>query len=152
MITYRIASFSEVWEDVKELLILQWEEVDHRRKTSKLNIMEDWYKSVEKNGMHFVAVAEDDDKIIGYSSMFITQSPHTTSLHVASDVMYVIDEYRHSGVGTGLIKASEEEGIKRGAEHIMVTLKNDKPHENLVDDLGFFSYETVYSKVLVGEI
>jgi hypothetical protein len=54
-------------------------------------------------------------------------------------------------VGSGLIEASAEEGKRRGAEHIMITLKNDKPHPNLIDELGFYSYETVYSKVLVGE-
>ncbi len=148
MITYKITSFSDVWEDIKDLVSDQWGEVDHRNTTSSLNVMEDWYKSAESSGMHYMVLAEDDERVVGYSSMFIMDNPHTSSLHVISDVIYVISDYRGSGVGQELIKASEEEGKNRGADHMSITLKNGHSHENLVKGSGLSPYETVYSKAL----
>jgi len=149
MIEYGIFTFSEIWPFAKELVAKQWEEVDHRRKTSKLNVVEDFYKTAEEAGIHFIVAAIDGDKVAGYISLFYQDSPHTGTLHVVTDTVYVNSEYRHSGVGKEMIKIAEEEAKRIGAEHFMITFKNEYDHSSIVEDLGFFSYQTIYSKALV---
>ena len=148
MITYRTTTFTEAWPLIKDLVSDQWGEVDHRRKTSQLDVMEETYSKMEAIGVHYIVLAESDDTIVGYNSMFITNSPHTSTLHAVTDTIYVSPSVRGDGVGTGLIKGAEEEAKSRGAEHIMVTFKNDQGHPNIVEELGFFSYETIYSKAI----
>lgn len=150
-IEYSLVGFREAFPKIKDLVSKQWEEVDHRRKTSKLKVMEETYNGLEDSGVHFLVIAESLGEVVGYISMFCTKSPHTGELHSTTDTIFVSPSVRGAGVGKGLIRLAEEESVVRGAKHMMVTFKNEFPHDNIVEDLGFFSYETVYSKALGGE-
>lgn len=132
----------------ESLLKLQWEEVDHRRKTSNLSVDFEKYVSMEEAGVHFMVVAYKSGELVGYNSMFISPSPHTGELTALTDTIFVKKQYRKGSVGKGLISLAEEASRSKGAKHFMVTFKNDKPHDNIVEDLGFFSYETIYAKYI----
>lgn len=151
-IKYVVSNISTILKDEKaksqftDLLELQWLEVDHRRKTGSLDVDFDQYLKMESLGVHFLVVAYTDDKLIGYNSMFVSPSPHTGELTATTDTIYISKEYRKFGIGSSLIELAEYESTKRGCKHIMVTFKNDQPHPTIVEDLGFFSYETIYAK------
>lgn len=130
------------------LLKLQWVEVDHRRKTSKLAVDFDKYIQMEEAGVHFMVVAYEGESLLGYNSVFLTPSPHTGELTALTDTIFVKREYRKGSVGKELIGLAEGFAKEKGAKHFMVTFKNDKPHDNIVEELGFFSYETVYAKYI----
>ena len=132
----------------KELLQKQWLEVDHRRKTSELDIDFEQYLKMESLGVHFIVVAYTDEDLVGYDSMFVSPSPHTGELTATTDTIYISKGYRNLGLGSSMVKLAEEEAEVRGCKHLLVTFKNDSPHPNLVDELGFFSYETIYAKHL----
>ena len=149
MITYEVVGFSEGFPQMAHLIFQQYDEVDHRRKTSDANPMVERYEALEEEGLHFMVIAKDEDRVVGYASLFIADSPHTQTKHVVSDLLYTLPETRGEGVGEEMIRLAAEEGKSRGAEHIMITLKNSVPHLKLVDKLGFFSYETIYSKCLI---
>ncbi len=149
MITTYVKMFSELWGDeLQTLLQMHWNEVDHRRKTTEMNIVKDFYDKIEATGMHYIIAAYDQEKLIGYMSMFIAPSPHTGTLHATTDVMFVHPEYRNKNIGKELIKSSEQEAKRRNAEHIMVTFKNNVDHSKLVDGLDYYNYETIYSKYI----
>ncbi len=135
---------------LKELIATQWEEVDHRRKTSNLDVKFDKYLEMEELGVHFIVMAYDGADVIGYNSMFISPTPHTGEITALTDTIFIKKEYRQCGLGTELIRLAEEESKKRGATNIMVTFKNNDSHPAIVQELGFFSYETIYAKYIGG--
>lgn len=137
-------------EQFKSLIEAQWLEVDHRRKTGSLNVDFNKYIKMEELGIHFIVVAYKDTEIVGYNSMFASPSPHTGELTALTDTIYIKQAYRKEGLGSTMIKMAEQEAKDRGCEHIMVTFKNDQPHPTIVEDLGFFSYETIYAKYIGG--
>jgi GNAT superfamily N-acetyltransferase len=148
-IEYKVMGFREVWPLIKDLVALQWEEVDHRAKESKLAVVEETYNSMEDLGLHYTVVAiGEDDKIFGYASMMITDNPHTSEKTALSDTMYISKEMRGEGYGADLIVAAEEEAIALGAVRVCITLKNTHNHDSLIEPLGYYSYETTYSKFL----
>lgn len=135
-------------ESFKSLIATQWLEVDHRRKTSELDVDFDKYVQMEELGVHYIVFAYEGVNLIGYCSMFSSPSPHTKEMTALTDSMFILKEYRKSGLGSKLIKAAEQEAVSRGCKHIMVTFKNSHPHPSIVEDLGFFSYETIYAKAI----
>lgn len=143
-----ILEYTEAKEQLESLLGLQWCEVDHRRKTSELDVDFDKYLKMEEMGVHFIVVAHTDKELVGYNSMFVSPSPHTRELTALTDTIFIKKEYRSEGLGSELIRVAEIEAKERGAKNIMVTFKNDSPHPEIVKDLGFFSYETIYAKYI----
>ena len=135
-------------ESFVNLVQEQWLEVDHRRKTSTLDVDFDKYVQMEGLGVHYIVFAFSEEELVGYCSMFSSPSPHTKELTAMTDSMFIKKGYRKLGLGTKLIKEAEVEAMKRGCRHIMVTFKNSSPHPNIVEDLGFFSYETIYAKAI----
>tara|TARA_R110000772_G_scaffold129472_2_gene237593 strand:- start:8767 stop:9243 length:477 start_codon:yes stop_codon:yes gene_type:complete len=128
------------------LIEAQWVEVDHRRKTGGLDLDFDRYLGLEEAGVHFMVFAFEGDKLVGYNSMLYSESPHTKEMTALTDSMYILKEYRKGGLGSDMIKLAESEAKSRGCKHIMVTFKNSHPHPSIVEELGFFSYETIYAK------
>ena len=128
------------------LIEAQWLEVDHRRKTGALDLDFDRYLKMEELGMHYIVFAFEGSKLIGYNSMLYAESPHTKEMTAMTDSMYILKDYRKSGLGSDMIKLAESEAKVRGCKHIMVTFKNSHPHPSIVEELGFFSYETIYAK------
>lgn len=131
---------------LKELVWTQWDEVDHRRKTSILDVDFSRYLQLDAAGIHYAVVAFDGNELIGYNSMLIAESPHNREMTATTDTIFIKKEYRKGGLGTQMIKIAEEEAKKRGATNIMVTFKNSDSHPEIVKELGFFSYETIYAK------
>lgn len=153
-VTCKVVSISDIVnsEEAKQQFIglveEQWLEVDHRRKTSKLDVDFNKYIKMDDLGIHFIVLAYTDEELVGYDSMFISPTPHTGEITALTDSMFIKREYRKGGLGTTMIKMAEGEAKARGAKHMMVTFKNDSPHPEIVKDLGFFSYETIYAKAL----
>lgn len=148
MITYEVTGFTESWPLVQEIVKAQWIEVDHRAVESKLKVMEETYSKMEELGLHYVILAKEDGEVFGYDSMMITENPHTEELTALTDTMYISPEKRKLGLGREMIAAAEEEAIRLGAVRMCIVLKNNQKHEDLVDGLGYYSYETTYSKYL----
>jgi GNAT superfamily N-acetyltransferase len=148
MIEYSIVGFTEAWPQIRNLVKSQWGEVDHRAVESHLDVMEQTYTNMEDLGLHYVVLATEDKEVFGYDSMMITENPHTSELTALTDTMYISPEKRKAGLGREMIKVAEEEAVRRGALRMCIVLKNNQRHEDLVDGLGYFSYETIYSKYL----
>lgn len=134
----------------KDLINCQWGEVDHRRKTSDLNVDFSKYLQMEELGIHYIVMAFSNEELVGYNSMFSAPSPHTGEMTATTDTIFIKKDYRKEGLGSTLVKMAEEEAKARGCKHIMVTFKNNQPHPNLIEELDFFSYETIYAKYIGG--
>jgi GNAT superfamily N-acetyltransferase len=123
-----IISSEEAKQQFTKLVEEQWLEVDHRRKTSELNVDFTKYEQMDGLGVHFIVLAYTNEELVGYDSMFISPSPHTGEVTALTDSMFIKRKYRKGGLGTTMIKMAEEEAHSRGAKHMMVTFKNDSPH------------------------
>lgn len=145
-----IQSNEEAKERFDELTQDQWAEVDHRRKTSDLNLDFDKYVMMGDAGMHFIVLAHTDTELVGYLSIFITESLHTREITALTDTIFIKKDCRKGGLGSDMIARAERECIERGAKNFMVTFKNDSPHPEIVEKHGFFSYETIYAKYIGG--
>lgn len=148
MIEYKIYTFSECYTSIEELVNYQWNEVDERRKKVDLNVGSSYYLGLEKLGWHFVVIAEEEGVPLAYCSTLCSPDGHTSILQGAIDTIFCPEEVRGLGLGTEMIKAASEECLKRGAAYMLITFKNNVDHHRLVEDLGYFSYETVYCKFL----
>jgi ribosomal protein S18 acetylase RimI-like enzyme len=96
----------------------------------------------------FVAVAESDNKIVGYICGGKTKEPFIASEKIAEiDDIYVLDEYRKGGIGTKLITLFLEWCQKNGYKQIQVAayIKN-APAIDLYKRFGFHEYITVLKK------
>lgn len=143
-----LLSHEEGERQFKELIETQWLEVDHRRKTSDLDVDFSKYLKLEELGVHYIVLAYLKAELVGYNSMFSAESPHTGELTATTDTIFIKKGYRKGGLGSEMVRLAEEEAKSRGCKHIMVTFKNSSPHPSIVEDLGFFSYETIYSKYI----
>ena len=143
-----LISNEESKSQFEDLLKLQWLEVDHRRKSSDLDVDFDKYIKMGELGIHFIVVAYTNESLVGYNSIFISPSAHTKELTSLTDTIFIHKDYRKLGVGSKMIALAECESVERGAKHMMVTFKNDHPHPEIVKELGFFSYETIYAKYI----
>ena len=145
-----VLSDANATEEFEALVASQWLEVDHRRKTSELNVDFKQYLKMEELGIHFIVMAYTDTELVGYNSMLVSPRPHTRELTALTDTIFIKKEYRKCGIGSEMIRLAEQESRRRGAQHIMVTFKNDSPHPEIIKEQGFFSYETIYAKYIGG--
>ena len=145
---FKITGFRESWAKIKDLVAKNWEEVDDRADKLDLKVVEKFYEDLEDLDQHFVVVAYCGEKVIGYSSMFVMNNPHTGTLHGSSDVLYVDPDYRGDELGVDLIALSEIKAVSMGAEYLSFTFKSNAPHKGLTERLGFTQSEVVYNKVI----
>jgi len=139
----------ELEASVSPLTVIQWQEVDERRKSSEINVQWDSYRAMMDMGKnHWLGVYTDKAELVGYISFFLTESLHTGELTALTDTTYVLKEYRGGNVGKALISNAMDMAKALGAKHFMSTFKNGVDHEQITKDLGLFNYETVYCKAL----
>lgn len=139
------------WSDVTDLPILEehWDEVAKNKKLMVLN--PDWakYKLLADAGMLFCLVAYADNEIVGYSfNMLDTHLHYADLVYCNNDVLFVKKEYRSSTLGLRLIKETELEAKRRGAE---LMLWHAKEHTSLARIFELKKYKVqdiIYSKEL----
>jgi GNAT superfamily N-acetyltransferase len=135
---------------LNNLIKSQWGEVDVRSNTSCVDVDFEKYIEMDKLGLHFVAVAYTNDKLVGYMSIILSESPHNKELLAITDSIFISEDFRGSGLGSSLIKEVESECKLRGVKDLLLTFKEDHPHHQIITDSGFTKYEVVYSKHIGG--
>lgn len=139
----------ELEDAVSPLTTVQWQEVDERRKSCDINVQWGSYRAMMEMGKsHWLGVYTDKAELVGYISVFLTESLHTGELTALTDTIYVLKEHRHGNVGKALLTNAMDMSKALGAKHFMATFKNGVNHAKLVEGLGLWNYETVYCKEL----
>lgn len=96
---------------------------DHRDElTTNKALMElspDWgrYIDCERVGVLFVLSARENERLIGYSANFIAPHLHYSKLRYANnDLLFIARSHRRGSTGWRLIRETEAEAKRRGAQ------------------------------------
>jgi len=101
-----------------------------------------------KNGI--VQVAYDDDRLVGMFLAVVGFIPFNPLAKAATEMVFYVDpDYRKDGLGTRIIKQSENVCRQLGVVYLnMIHLDSVDPEkaEGLYNKLGYYKSETVFTK------
>ena len=137
-------------EEAKDVLYMHWEELALNKDKIYLKPDVNKYVSMQQSGLLYNIIVYKDEKIIGYSVIFM--SPHIhyqDNIYANVDIIYVHPEYRHSTVGARLLVATEQLAKDNGAS---VILHHAKPYVPMIikplEKLNYQLYELMYGKYI----
>lgn len=147
MITYQKEKFSDCIEEAKPLLLEHWEDVGFDKDNAPLNPNYEQYQNLcNANVLHIITVREDD-KLIGYSSWFVSYNLHYQDKKFAEcDIFFLSEPFRKGLVGYNLLKQSTQILRNLGVDYITAKDKKRRDIGVLFRRLGYEAIETVYLK------
>lgn len=131
-------------EGLSPLLAMNWEETGFGMPLDPQWLMMDEYQQA---GAMFALGVFDGDRIVGYSSAFLT--PHTFSASLFcchSDALYVLPEYRSTGAGARLIIETELIAKARGANRMLWHTRAGTPLAAVLEKRGYLPADIVVMK------
>ena len=144
--------FTNVKEDIKPLLDLHWAETEPNQDTIKLD--PDWaeYFRLSEAGVLKIFTARDNERLVGYCVVMVSQSiHHKDHIFAGTDVVYIHPEFRKSSTGLDLIKFAENYCEENGASIMTLNMKTSHPFDSLMLNMGFDLIERVYHKCFLGK-
>ena len=138
MITFQEETYSDVIEEIKPLLKLQWEEVCIFDK-ERISLKPNWkgYQLLADTKILHIITARDNQKLIGYYVSIITPHIHYMDVLVAeNDIVYLDKKYRKGLTGYKLIKFAVEQ-LKLKVQIIILGMKAKQSFMPLAQRLGF---------------
>lgn len=148
--------FPSLASEMQPLIEAHHADVGHRAPGSDQpcwTLNPDWkrYQTLEDAGMLLACTVREDGRLIGYYVNVILQLPHYAHVKAAiSDVFFVHPAHRRSGVGIKMFKFMEQEVKKVGVETIKVHCKVYHDLEPMLDALGYYPIERIFSKHIGG--
>ena len=110
MITYKIKTVEECFDDVEKLFQDHYEELSV---TKQYKLNPDYEVYIQNSGRIKVILCKDDDDIVGYIVFFIAPHLHYKDCLMAiEDIYYLKPEYRKGTVGIKMFKYAEKYGYK----------------------------------------
>ena len=150
MFDVRVSTVDEFMQSGQSeaLFAEHWEEIVTHREVTPLKPDMDFYRRLEPGGTLLLLTAWAEDRMVGYSFNFVTQSPHFGGLvTVTNDALFIARAYRQgTGLGLALLKATEKHGQAMGGKLMMWLAKPDTPLAKLMDHLGYTPQEIVFTK------
>lgn len=150
MIDIDIVDMNDYRDQIDDISINTYQEVDHRSGSIDFGLNWDLYLQLQELGMCYLVCATDhNDKVLGFVSMYITPSMHTKGVEQASiDTVYVSPEYRNQEIGEGLLEKCEELCLNKNVRNFSITLKKELAQSKFLDKMGYSHIENVYHKIL----
>ena len=149
MITYQEELFKDIYEEMKPLLELHWEELAVNKDIRPLDVDVEGYTRVNEAGLLRIYTVREDNKLIGYAAFVINRSLHyKTWTSAICDVYYIDPVKRKSGLGLEFFKLIVLwlRGYK--VNSILTQDKVHKPHKAFFEALGFKAIETNYEMII----
>lgn len=107
------------------------------------------YRAIEAKGKLSILTARDDGKLVGYSSMLISNHGHFKHLVAGVDDVHFLDPaYRNGMTGVRLIRQMESTMRERGCHFMTVRTNSQHNHGAIFERLGFRDFERVWFKRL----
>jgi hypothetical protein len=145
MLTFAIEPLIDVWPELVELYLAQWNETEAYRHGQPFDPRLERYMEYEQIGWYVLFTARDGEKLVGNIGMYLTPSMHTQQLIATEDTLFLLKEYRKGRNAITFIKFVETEAWRRGAVELMISSKNDKTGR-LMEHLDFQPVAVQYSK------
>jgi GNAT superfamily N-acetyltransferase len=108
VITFHIKRIESVWNDISRLSQECWDETESDKHDSSHLMRLDRYKEYEDAGMFYCAVARDGERVVGFSTGFISDCMHTQAKVAVDDGMYLEKPYRGRGVAVRFLRFVED--------------------------------------------
>ncbi len=146
----RQETIASVWEEVQPLLHLHWKETD-KWEDNHIPLAPDQkqYALLDSLNLIHVYTARVDGMLIGYAAYVTTPSLHHNTTNIAMcDVIFVQPVYRTSGIGQRLVGYAEEKLERQGIEYIYMNVKTCLNFGSMLESIGYYHVEEVYSKAL----
>jgi len=149
MITMHEEKLSEIFDEIEPIFHAHHEELALNQDLITLNPDYERYFSAESNGTLVIYTARVDGDIAGYYVGFIVKSIHNMDILAChTDIFYIKNIHRGSGIGMGLFEFCEDNLRKRGVVRWVGVSKNHLDSSNFFKMLGFDQIETVHQKIL----
>lgn len=102
------------------------------------------YNKLYEAGFMYAVIALVDDEPVGYCSVMISPHAHNRDIVIAkNDALFVHPDYRNTLLPGRLIKVSEAESKKRGADSFYWHCKTNTGMANMLSNHGYSTAETV---------
>lgn len=165
-ITYQVESFSDIWEEIQEILNIHFEEIEYANLIGNMNIKQDWYELLCSNDSLLIATARHNNKlnveaynpngeghqnnnIIAYASYIIFPSMHNQEKIMAeNDAYFLLPEYRKGFEGYNFLKFAEKELMKKGVNIVTQKVKVNNDCSSIFKRMKYTCNEHLYVKEL----
>lgn len=148
-ITYQEEKLPDILEELKPLLKLHWKELANHKEDRPLDPDYTMYTVMNDNGIIKIFTVRSEEKLIGYSFWIISNNLHyQTWLYAVSDVYWLHDDHRKTGIAYGFFFKIEEWLKSLGVKSINIQDKINHSHANFFNRLGFTPIEQNYEKVI----
>lgn len=146
MITYKIKTVEECFDDVEKLFQEHYEELSVT-KQYKLNPDYDIYK--QNSSRIKVVICEDNDETIGYIVFFVSPHLHYKDcLMAVEDIYYLKNEYRKGSTGIKMFRFAEEYLKSVGVNMIKYSTKVHLDNSRIFEYLDYAFTEKVFIKMI----
>lgn len=116
-----------------------------------INIKVDLYQHYENMGAMYIIGAFFKDKLIGFAALLSPVLPHFSKLVTVGESLFVAKEYRKTGAGLKLIRASEDYAEKRGSPGLLLSAPTGGSLAELLPHAGYVETNRVFFKKVNNE-
>lgn len=149
MITYQVEVFTDIIDEIKDLIPLHWDEVACNKDVIKLDPDWEQYKLLVALGKIHMVTVRDDKKLVGYFITVITNDLHyRTVVTATTDIFFLLKEYRKGFAGYKLFKILEDTLKCKGVTKIHTGCKVSLDISPMLYRLGYKEIEKTFSKLL----
>jgi len=146
---FRQEFLADVIQEIQELLVLNYKEVELDQDIIKLNPDWDAYQQAENNNILKGFTARKEGKLIGYFVAMVTKHIHYKDhIFAGNDVLFIHPDFRKGFTAMNLIKFAEKCLTEDGVTVLTINTKCDKPFDVLLDRMMYKQIENVYRKRL----
>jgi GNAT superfamily N-acetyltransferase len=146
MLTFAIERFSDVYGELKPLLVEHYAEIStHKDHGVPLEPIEDAYRAREVDGSLLMVIGREAGKIVAYFVCFIAPGLHYRScLTCSPDIFYVERTKRGKQIAVQMFSFVKAELKRRGVKRWAVGCKVEHDASVLFEYLGFKPVEKTY--------
>lgn len=148
-ITFQKEKYDQIIEEGIPLLERHRDEIAEFPEIMVLDVDHDLYRALEGKEQLFIETVRQDNKLVGYMSVFLHRHPHYKQMvHAAEDVHFVQPENRDAFTGIMLIKHAEKAMRERKAHLMTLRTKWKHNHGRIFERLGYRPLDVVWGKQL----
>ena len=146
---YRQEFLADVKQDIQDLLVLNYTEVELDQDIIKLNPDWDAYQQAENNNILKGFTARKKGKLIGYFVAMVVKHIHYKDrIFAGNDVLFIHPDHRKGFSAMKLIKFAEKCLKEDGVSVLTINTKCNKPFDVLLNRMMYKQIENVYRKRL----
>jgi GNAT superfamily N-acetyltransferase len=150
MLSYQVEALGDIFEEVRPLLDLHWEDVALDQETIKLNPNWTIYAKMADNGtLHITTARDETGELVGYAAYLLSENNHYQQMVQADgDIFWLHPKQRKGMAGVRLLRKAEEFLIECGVKKIINKVKLHKDVGIIFERLGYTAIERVYAKTV----